>query len=268
MACIVGGLSDAASASVLAGLPAGSATFLLLFCRVGAILMLLPAFSDDAVPMRIRLLIALGIAIGFLGHLSPVVSPALANEAPLAPLVIGELMLGLALGSVIRILFLGAAMAGSLITMQTGLLSAVVSDPSQGGQAPILSRYVSLAALIACFAANVHHMWLGAIVQSYDVFPVGGLPPAEDFSRLAVSTLSHSMSLALSLAAPLIVYGLLFNIALGVISRIAPAIQVFFIFQPLQLLLGLGLTALTLGSVLTVYTAELASWTSNNLLGH
>lgn len=256
-----------ADVSVLAGLPDGSATFLLLFCRVGAVLMLLPAFSDDGVPMRIRLLIALGVAAGFLGYLGPIVQPKLVAGAPLAPLVISELMLGFALGSVMRVLFLAAAMAGSFISMQTGLSSAIAPDPSQGGQAPILSRYISLAALVACFAAGVHHLWLGAIASSYQVFPVGGLPPSEDFAKLLTSSLSHSMSLALSLAAPLMVYGIIFNVVLGVVSRVAPAIQVFFIFQPMQLLLGLGLTAAIFGSLVTVFTSELAAWTSTNLLG-
>jgi flagellar biosynthetic protein FliR len=151
-------------------------------------------------------------------------------------------------------------MAGSIISLQVGLSSAVIFDPSQGGQIPLLSKFVALAAAVVCLSVGIHHLWIGAIVRSYDMFPVGGLPPANDFADLAIRTVSHSMALGLSLAAPLIVYGIVFNAALGLMARLAPSIQIFFIAQPLNLLLGIALLATVFGTMLATFSNEMASW--------
>jgi len=107
---------------------------------------------------------------------------------------------------------------------------------------------------------GLHHLWIGAIVHSYTMFPVGGLPPAADFAQLAILTTARSMSLAIALSAPLLIYGIVFNMALGLSTRLAPAIQVFFLMQPLNLLLGLALFASLLGGILTTFSTAMADW--------
>jgi flagellar biosynthetic protein FliR len=239
-------------------LPAATIVFLILFARVGGVLMLLPVFSDDAVPVQIRLLISLGMALGLWGLLGPKVP--LAAQGALPSTIIAEIMVGLAMGAIVRIMFMAAVMAGSIVSLQIGLSSALVFDPAQGGQVPLLSKFVAVAAAVVCLSIGVHHLWIGAIVRSYDFFPVGGLPPARDFAELAIKTVSHSMALALSLSAPLIVYGIVFNAALGLMTRLAPAIQIFFIAQPLNLMLGLALFGTLFGTILATFSNEMASW--------
>lgn len=239
-------------------LPTDVAIFLILFARVGAVLMLLPVFSDEGVPPQIRLLISLGMAVGLWGLLGAKV-PA-AAEGALPTTIIAEMLVGLAMGAIVRIMFMAAVMAGSLISLNVGLSSALIFDPAQGGQVPLLSKFVAVAAAVVCLSIGLHHLWLGAIVRSYDVFPVGGLPPAADFAQLAIKTVTHSMALGLSLAAPLVVYGIVFNAALGMMARLAPSIQVFFIAQPLNLLLGIALLATIFGTILAAFSNEMASW--------
>jgi flagellar biosynthesis protein FliR len=239
---------------------AQATTFLILFARVGGVLMLLPVFSEESVPMRIRLLIALGFAAGMWGMLGATVAP-FAREGPaLAMVVISEMIIGVALGMVTRMMFQAAAMAGSIISLQIGLTSVLVPDPGQGGQAVILSRVLAIVAAIVCMGMGVHHLWIASIVQSYHVFPIGGLPLAEDFARLAVSTSGRALGLALSLSAPLIVYAILFNAGLGLTARMAPAIQVFFIAQPLNVIFGLGLLAVTIGAILSTFAEAMANF--------
>ncbi|SEI78578.1 flagellar biosynthetic protein FliR [Sphingomonas sp. OV641] len=241
-------------------IPVEATAFLIIFARVGAVLMLLPVFSEDSIPPRIRLMMAFGMAAGLWGLLSPHTLPVAQGEAELPGIIFGELLVGLGLGAIVRIMFLAAAMAGSIISLQIGLTSAIVFDPSQGGQAPLLSRFVSVAAAVICMAMAVHHLWIASIVQSYQQFPVGALPPAPDFAALAVTVTTRSMALGLSLAAPLIVYGIVFNVALGMSARLAPAIQVFFIAQPMNLLLGLALLATVFGTMLTGFAQAMAAW--------
>lgn len=241
-------------------IPVEATAFLIIFARVGAVLMLLPVFSEDSIAPRLRLMLAFGMTAGLWGLLSPHALPVAQSEAALPGIIIGELLIGLGLGAIVRIMFLAAAMAGSIISLQIGLSSAITFDPAQGGQAPMLSRFVSVAAAVVCMALAVHHLWIASIVQSYQQFAVGTLPPAPDFAALAVTVTTRSMALGISLAAPLIVYGIVFNVALGLSARLAPAIQIFFIAQPLNLLLGLALLATVLGTMLTGFAHAMAEW--------
>jgi flagellar biosynthesis protein FliR len=242
------------------GLPEQATTFLILVARIGAILMLLPVFSEDAVPAKIRLMLALGMSAGLWGILGARIAPVASDSAALPGILIAEILTGLAIGMIIKIMFMAAAMAGSIISMQVGLSSALINDPGQGGQTAVLSKFVSVAAAVVCMGMGLHHLWIGAIVHSYTMFPVGGLPPAADFAQLAILTIGKSMSLAISLAAPLLIYGIVFNMALGLSTRLAPAIQVFFLMQPLNLLLGLALFASLLGGILTAFSTAMADW--------
>ena len=242
-------------------LGADLSAFLLLFARVGSVFALLPVFGDEAVPGRLRLLAALGLTAGlwpFLGGQMGTVT-----DARLPGLLIAELLVGLGIGLLVRLLWSAATIAGAVVSGQVGLSSALVYDAGQGGQAPLLSKFVGVAAAVAVMAAGVHHLWIAAIVRSYRVFPVGGLPPAADFARLAVETTSEAFALGIGLAAPLIVYGLLFNIALGLASRLAPTIQLFFIAQPAQLMGGIALFAATTGALLATFADRLAGATAS-----
>jgi len=231
--------------------------FLIVFARVGAVLMLLPVFSEDSIPGRIRLMIAFAMSAALMGILGAPAHAAAAQGA-LPAVLIAELVTGLAMGMIVKILFYAISIAASIISTQVGLSSLIVFDPAQGGQTPMLSKMVTLAAALVCMALQVHHLWLGSIIHSYQLFPIGGMPPAHDFAELAVATVGRSMSLGIGLAAPLIVYGIVFNVALGFSARVAPAIQVFFIAQPLNLMLGLALTAMILGTMLTTFAQSLA----------
>lgn len=244
-------------------LPIDAATFLILFARVGAVLMLLPAFSEEAVPSQLRLVMALGFSIGLYGLLGPRIAPPAHAQSALPMIVVAEMLVGITMGMIVRMLFSAASMAGSIASMQIGLASVLVADPSMGGQSPLLARLIGLAAVIVCMSLGVHHLWIASIVNSYSLFPVGGLPPAQDFAMLAVRVLGEATSLAVSLAAPLILFGAIFNLGLGLAARVAPAIQVFFITQPLNLLLGLSLLAMVAGAMLNGFAAAMTQFMQN-----
>ncbi len=241
-------------------LPYEATTFLILFARVGAVLLLLPLFSEEAIPAKIRLMLALGTSAGLWGLIGAKIGTAAQNGAALPGILIAEILTGIAIGMIIKMMFMAAAMAGSIISLQIGLSSALTNDPLQGGQAAVLSKFVSVAAAVVCMGMGLHHLWIAAIVHSYTMFPVGGLPPAADFAQLAIVMVGRTMTLSISLAAPLLVYGIVFNMALGLATRLAPAIQMFFLIQPLNLLLGMALFASLIGGMLTVFAQTMAAW--------
>ncbi|USI72005.1 flagellar biosynthetic protein FliR [Sphingomonas morindae] len=242
----------------MARLPAELLVLLLLFARIGTVTMLLPAFSEEAIPGRIRLLLGLGVTLGLYGLVRPRLVPLAEAGGLIAPLSC-ELLVGLALGLVVRLVFQASAMAGAVISMQIGLTSALVSDPALGGQAPLLARFASLAAAMLCLALDQHHHWIAALLRSYAAFPPGAMPPAADFARLAVTGCGEATALALSMAAPMLLYAMVFNIMLGFAARMAPAIQIFFIAQPLAIMLGLGLLGTVIGAMLTTFANGMAA---------
>jgi flagellar biosynthetic protein FliR len=241
----------------MSDLPTFANGILLLFARVGAILMLLPGFSEDAIPARLRFLMAFATTIGLSGLLSPHVTPLGLTPA----LLLTELGIGIGLGLLVRIIFHAATMAGSIISLQIGLSSALISDPSLGGHSALLSRLLALAGVTAALAAGIHHLWFGAIVKSYTAFPPGALPDIADLAQRAVQATSDATKLAVGLSAPFLIFGLVFNLTLGLAARLAPAIQIFFIAQPLTILAGLALLLLVFGPIVSAYASALADWT-------
>jgi flagellar biosynthetic protein FliR len=201
-------------------------------------------------------MIALSMTAGLYGLLSVNV----AGIEALPHTIVSELVTGLSIGLLVRFIILAVTMAGSFASLQIGLSSALVSDPALGGQVPLLSRLLGLLAVLVLFSMNIHHLWFSAIVRSYQVFPVGGVFPAETFAGLAVAAAGEGMALAISLAAPLLIYGVVFNVALGLAARLAPGIQVYFIAQPLNLLIGIAVLMATIGSIMTVFTTSLERW--------
>ena len=244
----------------MTALPIEATAFLVLFARVGAVLMVLPVFSEDAIPARIRLMIAFGMTAGLWGLLSPHALPVAQDVNAATMVILAELLTGLALGMLVRIMFLAIATAGSIVSLQVGLTSAIIADPAQGGQSTVLGKALSVAAAVVCLGLLVHHLWIGALTRSYAVFPIGGLPPAGDFAELAIRTVGRSLALAVSLAAPMLVYGIVFNVALGLAARLTPAIQIFFVAQPLNLLLGLALFAALFGAILSHFGDASIGW--------
>ena len=245
---------------MIENLPLHATGFLILFARVGAVLMLLPVFSEDSVPGRIRLLIAFGMTAGLWGLLGDTVLPAARDEQALPATIAIEMVIGFALGALVRIMFLAVVMAGSIASLQVGLSSALIFDASLGGQTPVLAKIIAVAAAVACMGFGLHHLWIAAIVRSYELFAVGTVPMSGDLAALGVATVSKSMALAVSLSAPLLVYGILFNVALGFAARLAPTIQVFFIAQPLNILLGLALFATLAGTTLATFAGAMTDW--------
>lgn len=225
----------------------------LVFARVGSILMLMPGFAEPSIPMRIRLSFALLVAM----MLGPIIAPSLppmpAEPLPMAGMVMGEMIIGLMVGGIARILMSMAATAGQLIGMQSGLSFAQTFDPSQGQQGAIFATLLNLTFLVLMFATNLHHLLLLTTSNSYVVFPPGELPDFADTAEWALTAFSDAFRLGVQIAAPLIVFGLVFYLALGVLSRLMPQAQIFFIAMPSNIMVGLFILTISLGAMSAVW---------------
>jgi flagellar biosynthetic protein FliR len=225
----------------------------LAFARVGAVLMLMPGFGEQSVPPRIRLSFALLVSL----VMGPIVAPDLPampdSPLPLAGLVVSEVLIGMMIGAVARLFLSTAAVAGQIIGMQSGLAMAQSFDPTQGQSGAILATFLNLVFMVLIFVTNLHHLLLQTASNSYSVFPVGGMPPMDDAAQWAINAFVDAFRIALQLAAPLIVYGLTFYLSLGVLSRLMPQVQIFFIAMPSNIMAGLFILTIALGTMSMVW---------------
>jgi flagellar biosynthetic protein FliR len=228
-------------------LPANLFAAILIFARIGAAMMLLPGFGEVYVPQRFRLLLALLIAGLLTPVLAPVLPPLPASPAALAVMVLGEVVVGVFIGTLARILVAALEMAGAMVSLQTGLSAATMFNPlADQSSSPLPSALYGMLGVVLIFTTDLHHLLLRAAVESYALFTPGALPPVGDLTDTVTRFVAGSFRLAFEMAAPFIIIGLIFFVALGLIARMVPQLQVLFIAQPLQILGGLGLFALVL----------------------
>ncbi len=230
-------------------LPANLFAAFLVFARIGSAMLLLPGFSELYVPQRYRLLLALLLSLLLAPVLAPVLPPLPASEARLAAMIGSEVVIGVFIGTVARLIVSAIETAGMAVSLQLGLSTALVFNPlADQEQGAIPSAFYGMLGVVLIFATDLHHLLLRAAVESYDVFTPGTLPPVGDLSDTIARVVAGSFRLAVEMAAPFIVLGVVFFVGLGLIARMVPQLQVLFVAQPLQILGGLAVFAVVLVS--------------------
>lgn len=229
-------------------LPTNTFAAMLVFARIGAAMMLLPGFGEVYVLARYRLLFALIFSALLLPVLLPVLPPLPQSVPQLVVVLGGELVIGVFIGTLTRFILAALETAGQLVSIQMGLSNAQIFNPMEASQDAIPSSFYAILGVLLIFITNLHHLMLRGLVDSYAVFQPGHLPPVEDLSLTVAQTAAASFRLAIELAAPFIVLGMVFFVGLGLIARLVPQLQVLFITQPLQIMGGLLLMALIVGA--------------------
>ena len=225
----------------------------LIFARIGAMILTLPGIGETYVPPRIRLSLALVISL----CLWPVVGgslPALPDSlGATVGWVIREVLTGLMIGAILRIFTSALSTAGEIVSLQTTLSFAQTANPLMGGQNTTIAAFLMLFGTVLVFATNTHHLFIAGLVGSYELIAPARPLVAADFTELAIRTVGDSFMLGIQLAAPVIVFALIFNLAAGLVGRVMPAFQIFFAAAPLSIILGLSIFALSLGVLGTVF---------------
>ncbi|MBO9501026.1 flagellar biosynthetic protein FliR [Brevundimonas poindexterae] len=225
----------------------------LVFARLGAVLMLLPGIGETYVPPRIRLSLALVITLVVWPVVAPVLPALPESVGGMAGWVIREVATGLMIGAILRAFMTALATAGEVVSLQTTLSFSQSANPLQAQPGSTIAAFLTLVGVTLLFATNTHHLFLAGLAGSYELIaPVRPLMTA-DFTTLAVRTLGDSFMLGVQLAAPVIVFAIIFNLASGLVGRVMPQFQVFFATAPLSILLGLSIFTLSLGVVGTVF---------------
>jgi len=213
---------------------------LLVFVRLGSAMMLLPGFGEAYISPRIRLLIALTVSVVVLPVLPPVLPALPSSPVAMLLLILGEVFIGLFLGSVARILMAALSIGGMMIATVTGLANALTNDPTAAQQGSITGSFLSTLALLIIIVLDLHHLLLRGVIESYTLFIPGQSLLVGDFSEMITRVVAKAFLLGFQMASPFIAIGLIFNLGLGLLSRLMPQLQVFFIAIPLQIIIGLA----------------------------
>ena len=240
-------------------IPDLATAFMLTFARVGPLVMLMPGIGEQMIPVRVRLGAALLLTL-VLFPLTRTLLPAGGTPDAIIAVLIGEIAVGLVLGLAVRMVVGALQTAGNIVAQQLGLAFAMSVDPAMGGQQAAIGNFLTLLGITLIFAADLHHLAIMAIRDSYAFLPPAGVPEVGDAAMLAMRAVGRGFALAVQIAAPFIAFGILFNLGLGVLSRLMPQLQVFFLAMPATILIGMLLLLVTLGVMMGVFLEDLAQF--------
>jgi flagellar biosynthetic protein FliR len=220
-----------------AQLDAWLALFIFPLTRILALLATAPVLNNAAMPARLRLVVGLAIAMALAPALPPP-PPITAGSWLGLTVIVEQLLIGSMMGFALRIAFAAIDVAGELIGLQMGLSFATFFDPVAGGQTPVMTQFLGLLTALFFLAMNGHLLAIYLVAESFTVLPISSLPFHAVSLAALVKAASMMFSLGVLLALPLITALLVTNLALGVLSRVAPALNLFAVGFPVTMALG------------------------------
>jgi flagellar biosynthesis protein FliR len=234
-------------------LPVLAATFMLVFARVGSMVMLLPGLGESNIPVRIKLAIALLLTLILLPLHRAAYHIDLQSINPLLVMMIHEIIVGVVLGATARVTLSALQVGGAVIAQQMGLGFVTSVDPTQGQQGVLIGNFLTMLGITLLFATDTHYLVIAALNDSYKIFSPGDLTPSGDIAALATRAFAAAFKLGMQLSAPFLVFGLVFNIGLGVLARLMPQMQVYFVGVPLSILAGFLIFSLVLVAMMGTF---------------
>jgi flagellar biosynthetic protein FliR len=234
-------------------LPALAATFMLVFARIGSMVMLLPGLGESNIPVRVKLAIALMLTLIILPLHRDAYHVDLQSLPALLVLMLHEIIIGVVLGATARVTLSALQVAGSVIAQQLGLGFVTTIDPTQGQQGLLVGNFLTMLGITLLFATDSHYLVIAALSDSYAVFTPDEMLPSGDVAALATRAFAAAFKIGLQLSAPFLVFGLVFNVGLGVLGRLMPQMQVYFVGVPLSILAGFLILGLVLAAMMGTY---------------
>jgi flagellar biosynthetic protein FliR len=232
----------------------------LAFCRIGACVMVLPGFSSGRIPQQIRLLVAVALSMAILPVLWDTIYPkAAAGGASYISLIFTESLIGAMYGMMARLYTIGLQFAGSIIAMLIGFNAPGGMDIVEDAGETSLTSLITFAGLMILFIMDFHHYVFKALIDSYTVVPFGGHLQMQATLISFTDTLQATTYIMLRLASPFVLYGLMFQISIGFINKLAPQIPIYFISTPYLLMGGLFMLYLSIAAMLSKFSDAFVS---------
>lgn len=231
--------------------------FMLIFTRIGTVIYVMPGLGDSFVPSNVRLLFALSISF----ILTPVLAPSIPHipeqTLPLLMIIISETCIGIFIGLVMKLMLSALNVAGSTASIQSSLANATLFNPASDAQGTILEAIYTIAGLTLIMVTDLHHYMISSAVYSYQIFPVDqGLPDIGSMSETITKLVNTLFRVGVQIALPFIVVITILNIGMGLLGRLMPQMQIFFVAIPVQLTLTFIVFASTISLGLMYWISE------------
>ncbi|MBV9822270.1 MAG: flagellar biosynthetic protein FliR [Actinobacteria bacterium] len=227
-------------------------TLLLASIRITAWLMVAPPFATGGVPRTVRVMLSVGLALA-VSNTAAAHAPA-AELGPLVTSAVEQLVIGASLGFLTRLLFAAVEAAGALIDLSGGFSLAFAYDPLSASTTSVFGKFYGLLATTLIFATNAHLVILQGFLRTFNTLPLDGTMSLAHLDRELVHGVTGMFVAALQIAAPLIAVLFLADVALGLLSRVSPQLNVFQVSFPLKIMLTLGLVGLSFAAMPRVVT--------------
>jgi flagellar biosynthesis protein FliR len=220
--------------------PELASAFILVLVRVGAVIMMSPLFGDASVPATVKW----GLSILITLLLFPLVRAGIPpmKDLALLPMILGiagELMIGVIIGFAARFIFAGIQLAGDLLGFQMGFSVASVIDPTSSTQVSVIAEFQYLLSLLLFLAVNGHHVFISGIADSYQAVPPLSFHFSNSLLQAMVGLSKDVFVIAIKISAPVTAVLLFTNVAMGLLARTVPQMNVFMVSFPLQIAVGL-----------------------------
>lgn len=236
----------------------------LLFCRIGATMMLMPGLSSTNIPMQIRLFLALAVSLALAPLLLATIRRAVIGTEPhtMLWLIGGELLIGALIGLLAQIFFLALQALASVVASIVGF-SGVPGAPVEGHEpTPALVSLITVSAVVIMFQTGLHWELLRGLVASYSALPAGELFDTRFGLIQITDQLSQTFLIVLRISSPFLLYAIIVNLAVGIVNKLLPQISVYFVSLPIILAGGLLALYLNIQEFLSLFTAEFLHWVS------
>jgi len=228
-------------------------TLFLIFCRIGTIALLMPTLGETYIPTRARLLFTLGFTLLVVTIVGDSIPPMPSGATAMVMLIGGEIIVGLMIGLTLRIFVVCLATAGTIMSFVSGFANAQLFNPAISAQGSLQSVFLSMFGALLILETDLHHLMLRGMIDSYALFEPGLVPDTGDMALMMARNFANSFEVAMRIASPFIVVGIVFYVILGITNRLMPQLQVFFIALPLQIMLGLFVFFVSIGAMMTVF---------------
>ncbi len=219
-------------------------TGIMIFLRISAMFVFAPIYNSDNIPVLVRLALALIVTYIAFFSVDKIIIPQNFGFVILILYGIKEILTGVIMGMTLNIVFHGVSFAGLLFGRDMGLAMTQMFDPSSNTQGNIISTLLVLTIIVVFVLINGHHFVVQAVTYSFKIIPIGKFQVTESVYKLLVKYSASIFILAVKIASPVIVAFFLVHLASGIIARVSPSFQVFFVLLPLKLMLGVLLLAL------------------------
>lgn len=239
--------------------------FLLVFARLAIVFIMMPGISAVYVPMRIRLILAMLVTVVMLPIVAPVLPPQPESPAELIWLVVSESLIGGFMGALVQIVMSALDLASFMISNAIGITNAMIDDPVTEEQTSIITGFLALIAVALIFITGVHTFILQAIVDSYSLMRPAQPLFAGDMLQMGARLVDQAFAMGLRLAAPFIVYEMVFQVTSGVLARLSPQLNVFFVAVPAKILLGTAVLMVSLPVMMLLFMKFLETNMANFL---